>query len=136
MQRIAILFAVLLGFCAPLLGQQPAPSRVSVTVRYQPNGGNVVTATIPEAVPGSVTLPLQVSPASLWVVTVTPSENEGMLTVSVTDNALTRPPGGPAAPAPSAPVTIVQGTYPFAFGRPVTVMQSGTFRLEVLLTPL
>lgn len=133
MQRLALLFAVLIGCCTPLLAQQPAPSRVSITVRYVPNGGNPVTATIPEVAPGSATLPLQVAPTSLWVVTVAPSENDGQLTVSVTDNGLVRPPAGPAS---SGPVTIAQGTYPFTFGRPVTVMQSSTYRLEVLLTPL
>ncbi len=133
MQRLALLLAVFIGLCSPLLAQDAPATRFGVTARFVPNGGNIATATIPEAMISNVTVPLQVTQEAMWLLTVTPAADGGHVNISVADTIMMRPATGTAA---AAPVVIAQGVFPFTFDRPITVLQTNAYRLEVTLRKL
>lgn len=133
MHRLALFVAVFIGLCSSILAQEPAATRFGVSARFVPTGGSGVTATVPEAMISTVTVPLQITPEAMWLLTVAPSADGGHVTISVSDTLMIRPAAGTAA---ATPVTIAQGVYPFTFDRPITVLQTTGFRIEVTLRKL
>ncbi|MHA3773382.1 hypothetical protein ACXR0O_17755 [Verrucomicrobiota bacterium sgz303538] len=134
MQRVALLLGFFIALCHPLIAQEaPATGRISVTARYLPNAGNAISATIPEAIMGDAVVPLQITQDATWLVAVNPVAASEQVTVSISDTVMMRTPAGVTA---TTPVPIFRGVIPLVFERPVIVLQTGTYRIELQIRRL
>lgn len=114
---------------APDKGGGKAPRAVTVTVQFAPVGKQSYSATVPRAAEGYVAVPIPVSEAGRWIVSV--SRTERTFHIEATDPAIWSVGSKDVAPGP---VTVFVGDFEAVYGKPITVLRTSAYTLEVTVT--
>lgn len=102
---------------------------VTVTVQFAPVGKQSYSATVPRASEGYVAVPIPVSEAGRWIVSV--SRTERTFHIEATDPAIWSVGTKDSAPGP---VTVFVGDFEAVYGKPITVLRTSAYTLEVTVT--
>lgn len=107
--------------------QQKEGRPVTVTVVFTPVGKQSFSAAVPRVVEGYASMPIPVSEAGRWIVYVSVGER-GFHVEASDPTILLQSANG------TSPMTVFSGDFELAYGKPVTVLRTSTYTLEVTLT--